>query len=79
LPPLVSLSQRGRLPQNPAPFLRRELLVRHLLSRVKEIRGVKELGRVERRGAKSRGALGIRPTRSIFGANNGLSGAFNGY
>jgi hypothetical protein len=51
--------------------------VRHLLSKPKERRGAREVAKAERRGERSRGALGTRPTRSRFGASNGPSGAFN--
>jgi hypothetical protein len=76
---LVGLFQREKLPRNLPPPLRRKLFVRHLLSRPKGVRGVKALAQAVKEGARSRSALGIRPTRSIFGASNGPSEAFNAY
>jgi hypothetical protein len=85
---LVSLFQGGRLPRNLPSLLQRRLFVRHLLSKLlsklKEMGGVRGDAQAEReearsRSARSRSALGIRPTRSIFGASNGPSKAFNAY
>jgi hypothetical protein len=77
--PLVGLFQRGKLPRNLPPPLRRKLFVRHHPNRPKGARGVRVLARAVKEGARSRSALGIRPTRSIFGASNGPSEAFNAY
>jgi hypothetical protein len=75
--PLVGPFQRGKLPRNLPPPLRKKLFVGHLLNRPKGARGVRGPAQAVKEGARSRSALGIRPTRSTFGASNGPSEVFN--